>query len=53
MNISEAKMSIVLEAYQKTIHSILKRYDTESDAKERDKLLARVYNIIEAIQGIK
>ena len=49
----EAKSLIILETFQKLVHSILKRFDIESDPKERDKLLTRVYNIIEAIQNLK
>ena len=53
MNLLEGKITILLETYQKMIHSILKRFDIESDVKERDNLLTRVYKIIDDIQNLK
>ena len=53
MNLLEAKYTIILDIYQQIMHSLLRRYDLEADAKERDKLITRVYTIIEAIQNLR
>ena len=53
MNLIEAKLTLILDAYQQLVRSLLRRFDIEGDAKERDKLITRVYHIIEAIEAIK
>ena len=53
MNLLEAKYTIILDIYQQIMHSLLRRYDLEADAKERDKLITRVYTIIDAIQNLR
>ena len=53
MNLLEAKYTIILDIYQQLVHSLLRRYDLEADVKERDKLITRVYTIIDAIQNLR
>ena len=53
MNLLEAKYTIILDIYQQMVRSLLRRYDLEADAKERDKLITRVGNIIEVIQNLR
>ena len=53
MNLLEAKYTIIMSIYQQLVNSLLRRFDIESDVKERDKLITRVYTIIEAIQNLR
>ena len=53
MNLLEAKYTIIISVYQQLVNSLLRRYDLEADAKERDKLITRVYTIIDAIQNLR
>ena len=53
MNLLEAKYTIILDIYQQMVRSLLRRYDLEADAKERDKLITRVGSIIEVIQNLR
>ena len=53
MNLLEAKYTIILDIYQNVVRSLLRRFDIESDVIERDKLITRVYTIIDAIQNLR
>ena len=53
MNLTEAKLSVIIAIYQQMVSSLLRRYDIESDKEEREKLLTEVNEIVEFIQTLQ